>query len=778
MKSLSWLLLVAVSVTLLSGCKFLLPKSYHSGEQFFYSKEYSSAIAQYKQADSEKPDNKEIVSALLKANSYHAEQLYLQAEKLNPKDHDKRTDLLTDSFAHCRESAALFHKLLKLEPLKDKKSTVAVEQRMLPETMASFEYVDQVHIYSKTMPALAEKVASALKREKLKSKQINNAVKKAVALIKNSKNGPVKAHAAFSEYRVYTPYMADVARARDIIDMTLVRYYEAWGLKYIEHNRFQIAKDYFNKAMDIIPGNKYALAGILSISAKSNINKKNYHLAFSQLEKLNKIHDKSKFYRKYQESVRQLAVESSMTEASKKLTLGTAYGQQQAFDIYNKVKPIASPISALSKGVDVAVNKLRQSIALTLANRAKALHVADKTQYPALVAMMLDKSRKLHAASADSYVDIAEQAREQSGLNRRLQAILFVTPTAQVTVSGEQMDYWLDQEIHESIQEELDDNIHIVEKEVINRSFSDAEYLSSDLPAAETYETTLVLEIKKHHFKLTGQNRPEKKRSVYIAERYMVSNPAKTTARRELERAQVAYDESMQLADLARQECKDRASSLGGGLLGSIAADMGCNALVDTTHSHLTGLEEARNTFYSTPDEIEKVRKENYYYDEYTIKASGNIVASLIAYDARNKRKEKLASLEVNLDRQGIRRKKVKTDDVNNLTNGDDEVPDIIDVQARLESQLVDKVVKQSVAFLNSHYSNRLCLQAQNSSDNSSAEQVAEFYIQCSEGADKKQRHIAMKKAAEYIGYDYAFVKKYGENTNQGTVAQAANDAI
>ncbi|MEH6450070.1 MAG: hypothetical protein V7765_15460 [Oleispira sp.] len=765
---------LGLTILALTGCKFLLPKSYSDGEAEFAQKNYQAAVTQFEAAAVEKPDNADITSALLKANAYRADQLMLQVDSLSAQDHDKRIELLTEAFSHCRTSASMFHDLLLLKPFKkDKDQPIPLVQEVFPDDVEILEYVEQVYFYSKTMPSMAKEIAALLQAEKNKRNTVLAGVNAALKMRHLKRSGPIKAYEAFAAYDSYSPFMAKVANARQAIALTLINYYEARGLYEISKNDYKQARKNFDDSLKVMPGNRRGLAGILAITIKKNLNKTLYEKAFSDLESLYGIHPESKFYKKYNTSTRTHVVKRGLAKAQGLLKSPSFNNEKEAFVIFHALMPIAKPEVTLLNSVTKANAELQGNIAKKLVSRADRLYKNNPYNYAGIIATLLNSAVAMSSKEALQHQQKASHAKKMSSLKLTLPVTFLAKSAALKKPSASESFYiWLNEEVMKVLKEDNNRDIHFVEPEDYPTEISEQSLLAAKLATVEHHEVVMLLEINNHTFIKSGEDKARQKSSVYVAERYMIHNIAKDQALLELENARELYKETKRHAEDAKRECKARAAQLGGGLLGDIVGSAACNIVTDAIHSTLTGLTDAKNTYYSTPEKIEKIRTERYKYDEYKIKVKGSIKADLFAYDIRNKKRHKLESIVLTTEKMGIRRSNVKGSDTKGIKGGDENVPDLIAIEEQVEKKLLADSTDKIMEFLQGHYTQRFCQQAQQLKKNNKPLASAETFVQCADSNKQgNENHVlAHRNISDYVGYHADFIKLYGENSHENFI--------
>lgn len=774
MTKLIQLISLGLTILALAGCKFLLPKAYDDGEAAFASQNYQAAVTQFETAAVEKPDNADITSALLKANAYRADQIMLQSDSLPALDHDKRIKLLEEAFSHCRTSASIFHDLLVLKPFKeDKDQPIPLVHTSFPGDIEIFEYVEQVHFYSKMMPSMAKEIAALLQAEKNKRNSVLAGINVALKMRYLKNAGPIQAYEAFKKYDSYSPYMVKVANARQAIELTLINYYEARGLYEISNNEFKRARENFDESLNVIPGNRRGLAGILAITVKNNLNKKYFEKAFSDLESMYGIHPESKFYEKYNTSTRTHVVKRGLAKAQELLKSSALNNEKDAFVIFHELMPIAKPEVTLLSSVNKANAELQLSIAKKLVARANHLYEKNPYSHAGIIATLLSNAVAMSGEVALKHQQKASHAKKMASMKLTLPVTFLAKSAAEKKpIASESFYIWLNEETLKVLQQDNSNEIHFVQPEDYPTKISEESLLSAKLATEEHHEMVMLLEINKHKFIKSGEDKARQKSSVYVAERYMIHNVAKDQARSEMERAKERYNETKRIAEDAKRECKDRAAQLGGGLLGSIVSGAACDIATDAIHSSLTGLTEAKNKYYNTPAEIEKIRTERYKYEEYKIMVKGNIQADLFAYDIRNKKRHKLDSIVLTTEKTGIRRRNVKDSDTKGIKGGDENVPDLLTIEETVEKELLAASTDKIMTFLQVHYSQRFCQQAQQLKKKNKRIASAETFVQCADSNDEGNDNyiLARKNISEYVGYQSEFIKLYGENTHENFI--------
>lgn len=779
-RNLLTLLLLSFLVT---GCKLLLPKQYDEAESHFTSKQYDRAINAYLSADKESPDNVHIKQGLIKAYSYKAVSLYEEAQSRPAEDIDNKIDLYKKARTANDNAKRVISKIIILEPLKPeiKAPNSRPGQLLLPPNDDEMEYTAQIKLYQKTLSKHKARTAEALMEEEENQAKVIEGLKNSVALMKKKPDGPIKAYEAYKPYDKYAKYMKKAAKTKKAIERTAINFYEARGLHFVSKNAFTSAKRDFKAAEDINKASHQAAAGLLAISAKNHINNKKYEDAYASLEEINKQHPKSKFYKKHMGNVRTQVVNRGLTKAKKLTLTASIQDKAKAFDIYHLLQPIAAPSKPLTTKVNIAIGQLQDQVARNLTERAIVLNAKNSFAYSSNIAALLTSAHGFSDKAAIPFKQMAHRANEITN-KKMAMPVLFATNGRDANKRADFRD-WMNEEIYSSIPKLGIQNVSAADAfdlpnqgKTISRKNA---YNDSVMPFDHT-EVLFIMDLKKHHFQEQGRDRPKRKSSKYVSKRYMVHNREWDRAKENLERAEESYEDAKYAAEELYRTCKREAERLlqQAGPLGGMIAGAGCRMGTDALSRELSGLNDARDTFRSTPKKIEKKEISRYRYEEYTVSVKGELIADLYAYDRRNKKTIKLEPIKLAMNKSGKILKNVKSEDVNGLKNGETNVPDIDNEIQKKEQSVFKHVRSQMAMFLEQHNWKRFCYQGEALSKKRLDHAAADAFAQCVEMAPKSAKGskdiIAANKAIQkYMGFSNEMVAKYGANKNYQDFAKS-----
>jgi hypothetical protein len=765
----------------------LLPDQYDEAEQHFNAENYDKAIKSYLAADKESPDNNHIMMGLLKAYAHKAVSHHEDAQSKPAEDIDSKIDYFQIALKANKNAKAMIAELQKLEPLDPEAKQPKTHPSKLvlpPSDDDEMEYTTKILIFEKTLQKQKARSSEALLDAEQEQTQIIDALRKALALRKEKPEGPIEAYKAYKPYDKYAPYMKKVAKAKSAIEKTAINFYEARGLYYVSKNTFTLATKDFKAAQAIVKSSYQASAGLLAVSAKKQINKKQFESAYATLDDIYKKHPKSKFYKKHIPNVRTQVVNRGLAKA-KKLTLTASINDKaDAFAIYHELTPIAKPSKALTGKVNVAISKLQDQVATDLTTRAQVLNAKNSFAYSSNIAALLTSAHGFSTKAALPFKQMAYRANQIS--QQKLALPVFFSVDGRKAKQRANFSGWLNEGINDSVAKMGIQHVKATDPfELPNQGIglTRRHGFNEQVVPFDQAEVLFYLDLKKHDFVERGRNRPKMKTSKYVSRRYKVDNPEWDVAKDRYEDAKDAYEEAKRLSDLAADKCEREAKRhTGGGLLGmaaGLAAGELCRQGVNAINAEWTDYNDAKRKYENTPRRIEKKEYSRYRYEEYTVQVKGQVVADLYAYDRRNKKKIKLKPINLKVNKKGTIIKKAKRTDTNGIKNGEKNVP-VISREIQMKEKSVFKHVRSQMAmFLENHQWQRFCAQGDALTKRRQPHAATDAYAQCIELAPKDAKRskeiIAANKAIQkYMGFSSDMVAKYGANKSYSNFAKAS----
>lgn len=764
MKSLyRFYFLIFVVTPLLTACSMFLPKSYEGAEQDFASGRYKAAISGYKQADREKPGNKDIVAGLLKSNAYLALDIYEGAVRLPAEDLDNRINKLQEAVSYCRDASGYFKSLLSIKPVDPSKVDPLPSFNRLPSEKAEIDYPEKMMCYRKGMSSLVADISSTLNADKAHRQRIIEGVAAAAALMPELPEGPIEAYKAFKPFEKYAAYMDYVAKAKRAIEATVVNFYETRGLALVEKNVFATAKQDFNASLKVIENNHQGKAGLLAIGAQQAINAGKYDSAYRNLLDIKAIHPQSPYYLQYNTQVRRVVVEQGLAKAEALNKTPNSKNQLLMFGLFAELASVAEPIPALVSAVSQAKESLQEQIAGQLLAKADKLSKESDYLYAETINTLIKTAAQFSPAQALVKKPLATRTMAIAKIKQNL-PVVFYTHAPQKT----SLQDWYNGEILDMLA--AHDLSTLKPLSPFDHGLSDIGLADKGILAGKLlnnvgHELVFKLRVKEHQFKEVGRNRPKRVRSKYVSEHYWVPNPQKAIARRELDRAQ----ERKEAADIAAialyNECKSQASSaLGGGFLADMAAGAGCKMGTNALTRAVTGYNTARDKYNNTPAQLEKKTISSYSFNEYAIGVEGRLAADLVLYDLRNKQSKVIDTLVVKVNKKGTKRENVKAEDVNNFSNGEFDVPDLRVLVQEAEEQLLNSISGKIDQHVVAHNSRRFCDYGERMLKSKKTSYALEAFAQCvSSASDQGHQSVvkAKQQLTKYIGFSQSDIEKY-----------------
>lgn len=767
---------------LITGCNSIfLPKSYEQAQNYFHNRDYDQAIRYYEKADKEKPNNATIKMGLVKAHSYQAVSLYEEATARSSEDVDKKLEQYDSAQQHRDIAINYLDQAERIQPVDpNKQAPHSRPGQLLLPLNDELDYSAQAKLYRKTLTKhkayTAEKKSAAQQNQATIVAGLNAAYQKT----KNKPDGPAQAYQAFKPYKKYAPYMKKASSYEKAIERNAINFYEARGLHFLSKNKYQAATQDFTAAKEINPASAQAKAGLLSVTAKQQINKKQYEKAYETLNQVKATHNKSKFYAKHMPTVRTQVVDRGLARAKPYTHTASLPEKAKAFDIYYQLQPIAQPSSVLTDKVNNAITRLQDQVANELTARAMVLQSQQRYAYSSNVKALLASAHGFSTTAAAPYKQQAIKANAISE-HRRAMPTLYLTRGSQASKQKE-FSEWLESELYDNLDNHPIQSISVADPLDLENNGSDINkrnVLSGALPLDHS-ELVFMLDLKRHSFKESGRTRAKRKSSKYVSSRRMVHNPQWDIAKRKYDEAEELYEIAKIAAEEAYDLCKREASRAASqlGAFGDLAASGLCRYGTNALTSKLTGRDEARDNYYNTPREIEEKVVSRYKYEEYTVSVKGEIYAELSAYDRRNNATYKLEPIKLTVNKSGKIYKKVKPEDVNGLTNGEKGVPDLETEIQRKEQSVLEHVKTQVAIFSEDHQWQRFCSQGETLNKSGYKHGAADAFNQCLAVAPKSAQSSKMLQTAQqairdYMGFSPDMINKYGRNKDFDSFGQS-----
>ena len=768
MKFIRHLIILLAAVTLLAACQTNKSSgSLSQAKRFFASQEYDKAIQAYQKADKSTPNNVDIKMGLIQALATSAVSAYEEVDTRPEEDLDYRVELLNKADKHRNQAIQELSKVERLKPLDPQVQAPFTRptQLLLPYD-DSMKYSAQVKLYRETLSKHQGFVEKKSKEENTKRNAIIAEIEAVQAKTTASKDGAVKAYEAFQPYNKYTPYMAKAKSAKAETTQNAIDYYENEGLKALSSNKYTTATTQFNKAKAISSASHQAEAGLIAVTTKKQINAKKYPEAYDNLLKIESIHPQSAFYKKHMKNTRTRVVNDMLAKAAKLASSSDMNKKAKAFEIYRQAKPIAQADTSLTSKVRNAISSLQNKIGQELAARAVVLNQHNSMVYSSNVASLLAAAYGFSEESVQDYKWLAERANavtsERQGLN-----FIYATRDGKAN-EFKPFSQWLDDEVYTALvkQELKGMKINSLEKlkhEASALSSNNA-LTSSEVPF-DFAEVVFLLNITKHDVRESGRDRASYKASKYVSSQRMIPNPEYDKAREAITTAETSLAEVEELERKAFSQCQEmsqRAAQSGGFALDCTYGSMELEAAQST-------LSKARNTFATTPKEVEEKITSDYKYEEYTIRVKGQIAATLSAYDRRTNNSYKIDQITLDIDKKGKLRQGVKESDATGIKNGEDNTPKLSQEIHELEKQIQEKIVAGIPVFLEQHRWQRFCTQAKRLESKRRPHLAADAYYQClntakTSNADSKELAKVNASIQKYMGFSPDMVVKYGRN--------------
>jgi len=754
----------AITINLTACLQVLSSNTVTPADNYFNKQQYDKAITAYQEQEASDPDNINLKMGLIKALATSAVALYEEAYTLPSEGIDSRIHMLKKANRHREQAKTELAKAISIKPLDPQIIAPFSRPTQLLLPHDDMNYTMQIKLYQETLIKHEAFTTKELNETNVVNDDISLKIDAVLAMISKGKNGPVNAYNAFQPYDKYASHMAKAKKAKAEIEKASINFYEKAGLLAISSNKFQSAANNFNAAEKIDAHSNQVSAGNLSITAKKQINSKKYQAAFDTLNEIENIHAQSTFLKKHHTIIRTKIVNKYLSRAAPKANSPLMSNKAIAFDLYFQAKPVAKADPKLSQKVEKAIQTLQNKVSLELTKNALSLNKLNPYAYSAVTTNLLTTA---YSFSDKGFADYKKTALRANATIPHM-SDFYITFATTGDAPNTQQDFtdWLEEKVHSGIQKKSITSVKPVKLSKLNIAKGDlnsSNIFNDTVIAYEDSELVFLLDLTEHNIKESGRKRASYLASQYVSSSKKITNPDYEKNKQALIAASTVLAEKKQLENSAFKLCSDM--------------KIQNNLAIECTYGSFE-LENANNAFVNaemkfkaTPKEIEENITTDYKYEEYSIKVSGSIQATLTAYDRRSRNTFPLKPIKVSVDKAGYLRKKVKEQDANGYKNGETNIPDLGEETFELEQQLLQHVINEITVFTEPHQWKRFCLQGDALSAKSLPSAATEAYMQCIALAKEKagtSNEIAKANKAvnNYIGFTEQMISKYGRNVS------------